>query len=261
MQRPHNDTAPILSVVVPMYNETKRIERTLPRLLDFLHTLPLSYEIVVVDDGSTDGTPQLAARLLRQEPQCRVLRQRQNRGKGRAIKRGMLAARGRYVLFTDADLSTPPTELARFWPWLKGGYDVVIGSRKMAGANVIRHQPLWRESLGKVFTWLSDRLATRNISDVTCGFKCFSHDAAQEIFRLARINDWSFDAEALFLAQRLGYNIKEVPVTWHDEPGTKVRLLRDATGALQGLFRIRLNALKGVYGPGRSETQARAAAK
>ncbi len=240
-----------------MYNETHRLERSLPRLLDYLHTLDYSYEIVVVDDGSTDGTADMASQLLEGEANCRVLPQPQNRGKGHAVKVGMLAARGSYVLFTDADLSTPPEELAKFWPAFDEGYDIVIGSRKMEGANVVRHQPLWRETLGKVFTFLSDVIATRGISDVTCGFKCFSNESAHAVFRLSRISDWSFDAEVLFISQHLGYRIKEVPVTWLDEPGTKVRLWKDALKALRGLFRIRVNWARGMYRPRRVQATAR----
>lgn len=236
-----------LSVVVPVYNETKRMGQRMPELLAFLHAQDYPYEIVVVDDGSTDGTPELASQLLAGEARARVLAQPRNRGKGHAVKVGMLAAQGRYVLFTDADLSTPPNELDKFWTWLEEGYDLVIGSRKMAGANIVKHQPRWRESLGKVFTWLTNHIATKDISDVTCGFKCFSQEAAQTLFGLSVIDDWSFDAEVLFLAQRFKYRIKEVPVTWHDEAGTKVRLWKDAVNSLRGLVRIRVNASRGLY--------------
>lgn len=221
--------------------------RTLPQLLAYLHSRDYTYEIVIVDDGSSDGTPALARELLQEEPDYSILPQAQNMGKGHSVKVGMLAAKGQYVLFTDADLSTPPTELDKFWQWLDAGYDVVIGSRKMAGADVQKHQPLWRESLGKVFTLLTNRIATRNISDVTCGFKCFSYDAAHTLFGLSLLSDWSFDAEIMFLAQRHGYRIKQVPVSWHDEPGTKVRLWKDAATSLLGLLRIRLNAMQGKY--------------
>jgi dolichyl-phosphate beta-glucosyltransferase len=234
-------------VVVPVYNETKRMGERLPELLAFLHTQDYPYEIVVVDDGSTDGTADMARQMLADEERARVLAQPRNRGKGHAVKVGMLAAEGRYVLFTDADLSTPPAELDKFWPWLEEGYDVVIGSRKMAGANIVKHQPLWRESLGKVFTWLTNHIATKDISDVTCGFKCFTYEAAQTLFGLSVIDDWSFDAEVLFLAQRFKYRIKQVPVSWHDEAGTKVRLWKDAITSLRGLMRIRMNASRGLY--------------
>jgi dolichyl-phosphate beta-glucosyltransferase len=236
-----------LSVVIPMYNETSRISDTIPSLLAYFSGQPYKYEFVIVDDGSTDGTAELARKLFAPAENVRVLEKRPNKGKGSAVRAGMLTAKGKVVLFCDADLATPPGELDKFWRWLDAGYDVVIGSRKMEGANITRHQPKWRESLGKVFTWLTNRLATRGISDVTCGFKCFSRDAARELFSRARLNDWSFDAEVLFIAQRRGYRVKEVPVTWHDKPGTKVRLLQDATRSLAGLMKIRLNGLRGKY--------------
>jgi glycosyltransferase involved in cell wall biosynthesis len=238
---------PRLSVVIPAYNETARIGRTIPALLAYLHGLDYAHEFLFVDDGSTDGTPDTARRLLRDEPRARVLEQPRNRGKGHAVRVGMLAAEGQFVLFCDADLSTLPEELDKFWPWLDSGYQVVIGSRKMAGANVSRRQPLWRESLGKGFTWLTNVIAAPGISDVTCGFKCFTHQATQTLFSLSLIDDWSFDAEVLFIAQQLGYRIKEVPVNWHDEPGTKVRLWKDSIRSLLGLATIRANFLRGCY--------------
>ncbi len=236
-----------LSVVIPMYNETARIRETVPRLLAFFATQSYKHEFVIVDDGSSDGTAALARKLFASAENVRVLEEHPNRGKGSAVRAGMLAAKGKFVLFCDADLATPPGEIDKFWRWLDAGYDVVIGSRKMAGANITHHQPKWRENLGKVFTWLTNTLATRGISDVTCGFKCFTNRAAQELFSRAKLNDWSFDAEVLFIAQSRHYRIKEVPVTWHDQPGTKVRLLQDATRSLAGLMRIRVNGLRGKY--------------
>jgi dolichyl-phosphate beta-glucosyltransferase len=230
-----------------MYNETGRIRATLPRLIDYFQRQSYAFEVIVVDDGSTDGTAALVRELLQGVDNARLIEEKPNRGKGHAVKVGMLAARGEVALFCDADLATPLAELEKFWPWLDGGCDVVIGSRKMPGANIKRHQPLWRESLGKVFTWLTDVVATRNISDVTCGFKCFTNEAAQQLFSRSVIDDWSFDAEVLFVAQRRKLTIKEVPVTWHDQPGTKVRIIRDAIRALLGLLRIRLNYMRGLY--------------
>jgi dolichyl-phosphate beta-glucosyltransferase len=239
--------APRLSVVIPMYNEAHRLRRSLPRLAGYFRGQPYTVELVVVDDGSSDNTVGLAREVLGDSEDVHVIESKPNRGKGHAVKVGMLAARGEVVLFTDADLSTPPDEMEKFWEWFEQGYDVVIGSRKMKGANIERHQPLWRESMGKVFTWLTNRIATRGISDITCGFKAFKHDSAQELFSRSIIDDWSFDAEVLFIAQQHGKRIKEVPVRWHDERGTKVRILRDATRAMLGLLKIRLNGLKGVY--------------
>jgi dolichyl-phosphate beta-glucosyltransferase len=238
-----------LSVVIPMYNEAVRFPKAAPRLLAYLQAQPYSYEIVAVSDGSMDDTVAVAQAALAAAPTVRVIANQPNRGKGHALRTGMTAAQGDFVLFTDADLSTPPEELDKFWPWLDQGYEVVIGSRKMAGAQLTQRQPWLREHMGKVFTWLSDRLVTRNISDVTCGFKCFSRRAAHDLFRRGRINDWSYDAEILFLAQRRGYRLKEVPVRWHDERGSKVNLVRDALRALRGLLQIRWNSLVGRYGP------------
>jgi dolichyl-phosphate beta-glucosyltransferase len=237
---------PRLSVVIPMYNESHRMKDSLPRLRDYFRGRSYSVEFVVVDDGSRDNTVELAWQILGRDA-VRVLEEKPNRGKGHAVKVGMLAADGEKVLFTDADLSTPPDELEKFWEWFDNGYDVVIGSRKMKGAVLERHQPLWRESMGKVFTWLTNRIATRDISDITCGFKCFTHNAAQELFSRSIIDDWSFDAEVLFIAQQHGLKIKEVPVHWHDERGTKVRIARDAARAMAGLIKIRMNGMRGKY--------------
>ena len=236
-----------LAIVIPMYNETARMASSLPQLKSYFAGQSYEYEYVIVDDGSTDQTAKMARELLSDEKHVRVLEERPNRGKGHAVKVGMLAANAPVVLFCDADLSTPPSELEKFWPWLDKGYDVVIGSRKMAGANITRHQPAWRENLGKVFTLLTNLIATKNISDVTCGFKCFKRDAAQVLFSRSVIDDWSFDAEVLFIAQQRKLKIKEVPVTWHDQAGTKVRLLKDASRSLIGLAKIRLNSASGKY--------------
>jgi dolichyl-phosphate beta-glucosyltransferase len=245
LYRPRLDR-PQLSIVIPMYNESHRMRGSLPRLRDYFRSRPYSVEFVVVDDGSRDNTVELARQILGGNG-VQLLEEKPNRGKGHAVKVGMLAAKGDKVLFTDADLSTPVEESEKFWPWFEQGYDIVIGSRKMKGAVLDRHQPLWRESMGKVFTWLTNRIATRDISDITCGFKCFTHSAAQELFSRSIIDDWSFDAEVLYIAQQHGLKIKEVPVHWHDERGTKVRIARDAARALAGLMKIRANGMRGRY--------------
>jgi dolichyl-phosphate beta-glucosyltransferase len=247
-QRPNRCRGPSSRpVVIPVYNETKRLGKSVPKLLEYFADQPYTYEFVIVDDGSTDGTADLARQLFSGVPNVRIIESRPNRGKGHGVKVGMLAARGDIALFSDADLSTPLSEIDKFWVWFDAGYKVVIGSRKMKGANIVRHQPLWRESLGKVFTWLTNRLATRDISDITCGFKCFTREAAHDLFKRSAIPDWSFDAEVLFIAQHRGYRVKEVPVSWHDTPGTKVRLWKDAVRSMIGLLRIRLNHIRGLY--------------
>lgn len=243
-----DETRPHLSVVIPMYNEAARITKSLHRLAAYFSDKTYSYEVVLVDDGSSDDSIAVARRELGEVPSLRVVGSDRNYGKGHAVRMGMLRAKGDYVLFTDADLSTPIEELDKFWPRFEQGFDVVIGSRKMKGAEIIRHQPWWRENMGKVFTWLTNRLVTRNLSDLTCGFKSFRRAAAQDIFSHQTLHDWSFDAEIMFIAQRRGHRIKEVAVRWHDERGTKVRIVRDTLRSIRGLIKIRLNGARGLYG-------------
>jgi dolichyl-phosphate beta-glucosyltransferase len=237
-----------LSIVIPVYNEEKRIGPALQKLLAYLSRQPYHREIVLVDDGSVDRGIELASNLLQEAGEtCRVINYGVNRGKGYALMRGMTESYGEYVLFTDADLSTPIEELDRMWQWFEQGYDIVQGSRKMPGARVEVHQPWLRENMGKVFTALSNLLAGVNVSDVTCGFKCYRGAVARHLYGLQRIYNWSFDAEIIHIARRQGFRLKEVPVSWHDERGTKVHLLRDTVRSLQGLLQIRLNSWRGFY--------------
>jgi dolichyl-phosphate beta-glucosyltransferase len=236
-----------LTVVIPAYNEALRIVEPLRRIERHLRTRPLSSELLVVDDGSRDGTADVVRGVATElAVPVRVIRSEQNRGKGHAVKVGMTSARGRAVLMTDADLSTPIEELEKLFPHLRDGTQVVIGSRKMAGAVIEVHQPFLREWMGWVFTQLT-RLFVIRVSDVTCGFKLFTHEAASQIFSRVTLDDWSFDAEALYLARRLGYAIREVPVLWRDSAGTKVNRGRDAVRAAIGLVRILTNAALGRY--------------
>ena len=240
---------PQLSVVIPAYNEEASIRKTVESVRTYLTESKISHELLVVDDGSTDRTAEIVLEVAKSVPSLRLLRSG-HRGKGGAVKLGMLEAAGEQVLFMDADLSTPIEELQKYLPWLHDGYDVVIGSRKMPGASVTVHQPPLREAMGKVFTWLTNVLLGTRVSDITCGFKCFSAKAASEIFRRQRIDGWGFDAEILFIAGRCGFRIKEVPVVWADDASTKVRLLKDAVRSLKELLEIRLSAWRGQYSVG-----------
>jgi dolichyl-phosphate beta-glucosyltransferase len=241
------DASPWLSVVIPAFNEAERIVETLGAIQRHLRTQPYTAEIIVVDDGSEDGTFEVVRRTADAlELPLRAFRYSPNAGKGYALKHGFAQARGERILFTDADLSTPIEEADRLLDGLERGADVVIGSRKMAGAAVLVHQRWYRERLGKVFTWMV-RWLIADVSDATCGFKVFRRAAGQDIFSRLRISDWSFDAELLMLTGRLGYRLAEVPVRWADRPGTKVRLLRDGLSSLYGLGRIWVNAARGVY--------------
>ncbi|MCH2171984.1 glycosyltransferase family 2 protein [Myxococcota bacterium] len=235
------------SIVVPAYNEAERLPETLSRMARYLTSKPFSSELIVVDDGSTDGTfltvQQLAARL---PVPIAAYRYEKNRGKGFALKVGFEKAVGRYQLFTDADLSTPIEEADRFLEALESGIGLVVGSRRMQGAEVVVRQPWLRESMGVVFTAMVRHLFV-DVSDITCGFKGFRADVATEIFPRLRIADWSFDAELLFLAHRFGFPIREVPVRWRNHSDTKVAILRASIMSLWGLLLIRLNSLRGVY--------------
>jgi len=217
-------TAPYLSVVVPAYNEERRIGYCIGRLAEYFRTRRKRFEIIVVNDGSTDGTPAVVRAAARRVREARLVSYPINRGKGHALRRGILASRGVRVLFLDVDLSTRPEEWPKLEARLNRGADLAIGSRKMAGADLVQRQPLWRESMGKVFTWLVRRLLVR-VSDVTCGFKAFQGPVARSLFAAQRIDGWSYDAEILYIAERRNLRIDEVPVVWKDNPNSKVRVI------------------------------------
>lgn len=224
------------SLVVPAYNEAERLSASLPEMCSRLSEYfpDDDWEIVVVDDGSSDGTAERARELLADAPH-QVVSYSPNCGKGQAVKRGMLAARGELRLFTDADLSTPLEEIPRFLARHARGYDVVIGSRKRPGARVEVHQPFLRESMGKVFTFLSNTLIVSGVTDFTCGFKCFTAAATKQVIPRMTLDDWSFDTELLWLVRAGGFRMTEVPVRWRDDPRTRVSRLRDTLQSLRGL--------------------------
>ena len=237
-----------LSVVVPAYNEEYRVRYCAGELARYFRKRRRPFEIIFADDGSRDRTTEEAERVARRIREVRVISYPINRGKGCAVRKGVLAARGSRVLFLDADLSTRPEEWPKLERLLDRGVAVAIGSRKMAGAKLVKRQPWWRERLGKVFTWIVRSLLVR-VSDVTCGFKALERGAARRLFSRQVLDDWSFDAEVLFLADRWGMRIEESPVVWKDTPNTtKVRVIRDALGSLAGIARIRWNHLVGRYG-------------
>ncbi len=232
------------SLVVPAYNESRRLSLTLPQILEYLEACPelRDPELVIVDDGSTDDTAQIARGYLADFP-GRVVSYPQNRGKGHAVKVGMLAARGAIRLFSDADLSTPLEEIPGFLASHRRGNDVVIGSRKRHGARVSVRQPLLRESMGKVFTLLSNILVVSGVSDFTCGFKSFTAAASEAVFPKLTIYDWSYDTELLFLVRRLGLRLAEVPVRWEDDPDTRVDRYGAALRSLTCLLRLFLRRI------------------
>lgn len=237
-----------LTILVPAFNESKRLPRTLIRIHEYCsQNLRETYEILVIDDGSTDNTTATVQELRAQNPHLQVHRYSENHGKGYALRTGMGLARGRFVLFMDADLSTPVEELEQFLPKLHEGIPVVIATRKSADANITKRQPLWRESMGKGFTWLSNTILGMNFSDLTCGFKAFESSAGKDLFSRQKIERWAYDAEVLFLAKRAGYRICEIPVTWVNSTDTRVRVLQDVFTSLAALVQIRWNWITGKY--------------
>jgi dolichyl-phosphate beta-glucosyltransferase len=238
-------TRPTLSVVIPAYNEARRLPETLARLRAWLASMAWPAELVVVDDGSTDGTAQIARDTCGEG--ITVLRHEPNRGKGYAVRRGMLAATGERRLMTDADLSTPIEELPRLVRELDDGAEIAIGSRAVAGARIEVHQSVYREAMGRTFNRLVQLLLLPGLRDTQCGFKLFSARAAGEAFGSCRLDGFSFDVEALFIARRRGLRIVEVPVVWRNDEASRVSL-GGGGAAFVDLFRIRLLAWRGVYG-------------
>ncbi len=235
---------PEISVVIPAYNEERRLPPTLEKVVAFLERRGGPYEILVVDDGSADRTADCVRRLG--QPSVACVRNEVNRGKGYTVRRGMLLAQGRRRLMTDADLSTPITELERLLAKMEEGYPVVIGSRAMPGARIEVHQSRLRENVGRAFNLCVRLLAVPGLHDTQCGFKLFSDTAAQRIFGVSRLDGFSFDVEALVVAHLAGLRIAEVPVTWRNDAATRVTAWRGAL-AFADLLRIRWNAVRGLY--------------
>jgi dolichyl-phosphate beta-glucosyltransferase len=233
-----------ISVVIPAYNEEKRIRKTLRKTIKYLNAGNHDYEIIVVDDGSKDRTAETAKSF--KSKRLRVIRLGKNIGKGGAVKKGMLAARKKYVLFSDADLSTPIEELGKFAK-LRKKYDVVIASRALKGSNIKVSQPFYRVFMGKVFNIVVNIIGVWGIKDTQCGFKMFSAKSARKIFKKQTFRGFSFDVESLFIAKKLGYRIKEVPVTWINSPATKVSPVKDSLKMFFDVARIRINDILGKY--------------
>lgn len=235
-----------LSIVIPAYNEEVRILPTLETIRSYLDQQTYSWEVLVVDDCSRDRTRGLVAGFVEKNKKFTLLTNDRNLGKGAAVKKGMLKAHGSFRLFFDADLSIPIEEIDRFFAEIKN-YDIVIGSRRVAGAVLIKRQPVVREASGRIFSVLVRLFTLRGFLDTQCGFKMFTAKAAQAIFPKLTIERFGFDVEALFIAKKRGFKIKEAPVRWVDSPQSQVRLWRDASRMFLDLFRIRLNNWRNLY--------------
>ena len=238
-----------LSIVIPAYNEEQRIQPTLEQLHRFLSGQPLSWEIVVVDDGSKDGTVALVERLAAEIPHLRVIASTPNRGKGAVVRIGMLAAAGRIRIMCDADGSMPADELPKLIdPVLRGEVDVAIGSRYAPGSNVAATQPLYRRLWSRLCNKVVQRALVPGVLDTQCGFKAFDAASAEDLFGRAKIDGWAFDLEILALARRRCYGIAEVAVEWHDDERSKVSPIKDIWKVIREAVLIRRNLRRGVYG-------------
>ena len=237
---------PFLSVIIPAYNEAKRLPTTLIDVDRVLSAADYSSEVVVVDDGSTDATRRIVHEFSRVMPNLRVMENDARHGKGWVVRQGMLAAKGNWRLFMDADNSTSLTHFAHMLPFLKDGYSVFICSRRIKGSTMKPPQSLVKRLMGWLGNLFIQTVAAKGLWDTQCGFKCFSEEAADQIFRRACIDGFAFDVEVVALARVLGYRIKEMPVQWVGDPQSKVRAM-NYFRALFDVVRIAWKIRRGLY--------------
>ncbi|MCL4534400.1 MAG: glycosyltransferase family 2 protein [Bacteroidetes bacterium] len=246
----------MIGIVIPAYNEERRLPDTLSQVAGYLGKQQYSWSIIVVDDGSTDHTAEVVEAFVRQHPNVRLVRN-PHCGKAYAVRTGMLASEAKYVFLCDADLPMPISELEKLLPPLQEGYRVAIGSREVAGASRL-DEPWHRHLMGRIFNLLVQLVAVGGFQDTQCGFKGFHRDAAQDLFRRLKLYAspdnivkgpmvTGFDVEVLFLAKKMGYSTAEVPVLWHYVPGSKVSPLKDSVRMLMDVLRVRYNDLRGRY--------------
>ncbi len=231
------ELAPYLSLIIPAYNEAKRIAETVATVRDYLDLMGKPYEIIVVDDGSTDST----AEVLSEISDIEVISYQPNHGKGYAVRQGMLASHGDYAAFTDVDLSAPIDELSKLFESIESGAGVAICSRAVAGSRLLVHQPHYRELGGKMLNLFIQLFAVPGIKDTQCGFKLFVGDAARRVFAKCILDGWGFDIEALYLARKMGFKVAEVPTRWSHDADSRIRPMRAGLQVIRDTIRIRLH--------------------
>lgn len=236
-----------LSIVIPAYNEEKRIPSTIEKISEYMKGRFRGFEILVVDGGSRDYTVTFVRRMIFKFPAVRIIKNEHNMGKGHAVRAGVMEARGELILVSDADLSTPISELEKLMARIDGGADIAIGSRRLKGSELMIPQPWYRERMGRIFNILVRTLVMGGIMDTQCGFKLLRREPARRIFGLARLNGFAFEVEALYLARILGYKTSEVPVIWLDSPSSRLSPVGDPINMVSDLFRIRLNRILKRY--------------
>ncbi len=238
-------THPFVSIIIPALNEERRLSSSLVLIDSFLSKQPYTAEVIVVENGSTDDTVGVVQRFAVEHPYVKLYAG-EPRGKGRAVRRGMLAASGEYRFICDADLSMPIDELVKFLPPRLDHYDVAIGSREGSGAHRYG-EPFRRHFIGRVANFLIKLLAVKGFEDTQCGFKSFSRSAAEDLFSVQRTNGVGFDVELLYVAQKRGYRIVEVPIDWYYNADSKMRLFQDSIGVIGEILEVRRNWRAGVY--------------
>jgi len=235
-----------ISVVIPAFNEEARLKNTLDKITFYLDTVFADYEIIVVDDCSTDKTVLVACEFL--DKKVKILKNKKNMGKGYSVRKGVMNAKFDLVLFADADMATPIEELTKFVHTIEQGYDIVIASRNLSRSNIVVRQPMYRQLLGKSFPLLVNFALLPGYKDTQCGFKLFKTALAKQIFRKAKINRWAFDVEILYLARKAKLKVKEMPITWIDKQGSKLSPVRDSLRMMHDLVQISLNNASKRYG-------------
>lgn len=238
---------PTYSFVIPAYNEGARLGATLEKVLAYVHAQGWDAEVIVVNDGSRDHTPEIVRNFAQKDPALRLVENPGNRGKGYSVRNGMLHARGHIVLFSDADLSSPIEEAPKLLRALDQGADIAIGSRWLRAETQTQRQPLYRQLFGRIFNLLLRLTLGLRFKDTQCGFKAFKQPAVQAIFPLQKIERWGFDPEILFLAQKFGFRIEEVPVAWGHSGGTRIHPLIDGSRMFLEMLRIRWYNVTGKY--------------
>lgn len=233
-------SVPHLAVVVPAYNEEPRILPTLQRIHHYFSSQPYTWSVTVVSDGSRDRTDDIVREFASTHPEFKLLSYSPNRGKGHAVRIGMLAAEGELILFTDADLAAPIEEVEKLLPRMAPDVAVAIGSRPLKESDLVVHQPFYREMLGRAANMAIQLLGVKGIHDTQCGFKLFTAEAAKDIFSRCKFSGFSFDFESLMIARDLGMKIEEVPIRWAHQEGSKVVLWRDVPKSFMDLLKLRL---------------------
>jgi glycosyltransferase involved in cell wall biosynthesis len=246
---------PLLSIIIPAHNEQHRLPRSLEQVIAFVEGQSYEAEVLVVENGSSDRTLEIAQGFASRSRAVRVIHEA-GRGKGLAVRRGMLEARGQYRFMCDADLSMPIEEVNKFLPPTRSGFDVAIGSREVRGA-VRYDEPAYRHLGGRFINFVIRLLILPGLQDTQCGFKCFRDDVARDLFGRQRLDGWSFDIEVLYLAQRAGYRVVEIPVNWYYRAESKVNAVQDALRMIRDIFLIRANMRNGMYDANRPRSELR----